>query len=199
MKYLYPITVFFICVFFVSCEEENSDPISINIGSPSQPCDLECEDWEDCSTRLINPNDWWGPREWFCENILVKYYQTGRFESMQTITDDNGVSITEHNHIYVGYPNVNKINLTIGDEHHGLFEPYNIQITFINSDEFNILTQSIHVPEINDNVMCQGYGYFQKNGSSASYTLEIDLDYIYNDMNYHLHIIGSNQYGQPHP
>ena len=40
-----------------------------------------------------------------------------------------------------------------------------------------------HVPEINDNVMCQGYGYFQKNGSSASYTLEIDLDF-FEDINF---------------
>ena len=53
------------------------------------------------------------------------------------------------------------------------------------------------MPEHNDNVMCQGSVYFQKKGSSASYTLEIDLDYIYNNINYHLHIIGSNQYVQP--
>jgi len=201
MKYLYVISVFVISVFFASCEKEedsiNPNSNSINWG-PSGPCDLDCEEWEECSTRLINSNDWWGPTEWFCENILVKYYQTGRFEAMQTITDDNGLAITEHTHIYVGYPNVNELNLTIADEH-VLLESYDIRISFINSNEFNILNQSVYVPEINDNLLYQGSGYFEKNGSSSSYTIEISLDYTYNNMNYYLHIIGSNQYGQPHP
>ena len=201
MKYLYVISVFVISVFFVSCEKEedsiyfssNSNSNSINLG-PSVPCDLDCEEWEECSSRLINSNDWWGPSEWFCENTLVKYYQTGRFEAMQTITDDNGSAITEHTHIYVGYPNVNELNLTIGE-----LESYDIRISFISPNEFNILNQSVYVPEINDNLLYQGSGYFEKNGSSPSYTIEISLDYTYNSMNYHLHIIGSNQYGQSHP
>ena len=203
MKYLYVISVFVISVFFVSCEKEedsinfnsnsNSNSNSINLG-PSGPCDLDCEEWEECSSRLINSNEWWGPSEWFCENTLVKYYQTGRFEAMQTITDDNGLAITEHTHIYVGYPNVNELNLTIGE-----LESYDIRISFISPNEFNILNQSVYVPEINDNLLYQGSGYFEKNGSSPSYTIEISLDYTYNSMNYHLHIIGSNQYGQSHP
>ena len=204
MKYLYLISIFIISVFFISCQKDESvittnDPVSINLGSPSEPCDLDCAEWEKCATRLINPNDFLGPTEWFCENILVKYYQTGRFEAMQTITNDNGVTITEHNHIYVGYPSGNRINLSIGDEHHGLFESYDIQISFIDSEAFNILNQSVYVPELNGNVLYQGSGYFEKNGSSASYTIEISLDYTYNNMNYHLQIIASNQRGNPHP
>ena len=196
MKYLNLISAFVFTIFFVSCETNSN---TINFGRPTEPCDLDCEEWEECSYRLINSNDLLGPTEWFCENILVKYYETGRFESMQTITDAKGFESTEHNHIYVGYPSGNNINLSIGDEHHGLFESYDIQISFINSDEFNILNQTVYIPEYNDNVSYQGSGYFEKNGSSSSYTIVMSLDYIYNDMNFNLYIVGSNQYGQPHP
>jgi len=61
---------------------------------------LNCDTWEKCSTRQINSNAWWGPREWFCENVFVKYYQTGRFNSTQTIIDHNGVTVDQDKYIY---------------------------------------------------------------------------------------------------
>ena len=176
----------------MSCEKEESfTPNTINIGGPSEPCALNCSEWEECATRLINSNDWFGSREWYCKNILDKFSNSGRYEVMQTITDNNGYSVSEHNHIYVGYPSVNKLHLTFSETND------DILITFFNAELFYI-NQSIYVAQLNDYVHCEGEGSFIRNGSSASYTLEINLTYNYNDINYNLNISGSNQYGY-HP
>ena len=104
-----------LAVFIIlsACEkEEISNPTTINIG-PSGPCTLNCPEWEECATRLINPNDWLGPTEWYCKNILDKFRTSGRYEVMQTITDNNGYLTSEHKHIYAGYPSGNKLNLSV--------------------------------------------------------------------------------------
>jgi len=192
MKYLYIISGFVISVFFISCEKEESiNPTTINIGASSEPCTLNCSEWEECATRLINPNDWLGPTEWYCKNILDKFRNSGRYEVMQTITDNNGYSVSEHNHIYAGYPSENKLNLSQTEPND------DILITFHNSELFYI-SQSIYVTQLNDHVYCEGEGSFIKNGSSPSYTLEINVTYNYNDIDYNLNITGSNQYGY-HP
>ena len=197
MKYLY--TLFVISIFLFSCKKGEINSTVTNPGSTSgsiEPCNLDCPQWQECSRRLINPNNWLGPSEWYCKNIFIKYYQTGIFEATQNITDDNGVAITEHTHINVGYPSGNKLNLSIGAN---VSESYDIQISFINEEDFNIPYDLLYLPELEDYVFCQGSGDFERNGNSASFTIEINLNYTYNNMNYHLHIIGSNEYGQSHP
>jgi len=148
--------------------------------------------WEKCSTRQINSNDWWGPREWFCENVFVKYYQTGIFYSTQTIIDDNGVSVESNKNINVGYPSENNLKMTIGS----VGNSYEIQISFIDSESgvFNVLHQSVYIPELNANVFCEGNGSFVKNGSSPYYTLELNLGFEIQDTgsNYDVYLIGSN-------
>ena len=185
--------IVYISLFFISCEKEDDFGITTSSSTSSLgPCTLNCDMWEKCSTRQINSNDWWGPREWFCENVFVKYYQTGIFYSTQTIIDDNGVSVESNKNINVGYPLENNLKMTIGS----VGNSYEIQISFIDSESgvFNVLHQSVYIPELNANVFCEGNGSFVKNGSSPYYTLELNLGFEVQDtgFNYDVYLIGSN-------
>jgi hypothetical protein len=185
--------IVYISLFFISCEKEDDFGITTSSSTSSLgPCTLNCDMWEKCSTRQINSNDWWGPREWFCENVFVKYYQTGIFYSTQTIIDDNGVSVESNKNINVGYPSENNLKMTIGS----VGNSYEIQISFIDSESgvFNVLHQSVYIPELNANVFCEGNGSFVKNGSSPYYTLELNLGFEVQDtgFNYDVYLIGSN-------
>ena len=185
--------IVYISLFFISCEKEDDFGITTSSSTSSLgPCTLNCDMWEKCSTRQINSNDWWGPREWFCENVFVKYYQTGIFYSTQTIIDDNGVSVESNKNINVGYPSENNLKMTIGS----VGNSYEIQISFIDSESgvFNVLHQSVYIPELNANVFCEGNGSFVKNGSSPYYTLELNLGFEIQDTgsNYDVYLIGSN-------
>ena len=185
--------IVYISLFFISCEKEDDFGITNSSSTSSLgPCTLNCDMWEKCSTRQINSNDWWGPREWFCENVFVKYYQTGIFYSTQTIIDNNGVSVESNKNINVGYPSENNLKMTIGS----VGNSYEIQISFIDSESgvFNVLHQSVYIPELNANVFCEGNGSFVKNGSSPYYTLELNLGFEVQDtgFNYDVYLIGSN-------
>ena len=185
--------IVYISLFFISCEKEDDFGITTSSSTSSLgPCTLNCDMWEKCSTRQINSNDWWGPREWFCENVFVKYYQTGIFYSTQTIIDDNGVSVESNKNINVGYPSENNLKMTIGS----VGNSYEIQISFIDSESgvFNVLHQSVYITELNANVFCEGNGSFVKNGSSPYYTLELNLGFEVQDtgFNYDVYLIGSN-------
>ena len=187
--------LFIVCIslFFISCEKEDDFGITTSSSTSSLgPCTLNCDMWEKCSTRQINSNDWLGPREWFCENVFVKYYQTGIFYSTQTIIDNNGISVESNKNINVGYPSENNLKMTIGS----VGNSYEIQISFIDSESgvFNVLHQSVYIPELNANVFCEGNGSFVKNGSSPYYTLELNLDFELQDtgFNYDVYLIGSN-------
>ena len=185
--------IVYISLFFISCEKEDDFGITNSSSTSSLgPCTLNCDMWEKCSTRQINSNDWWGPREWFCENVFVKYYQTGIFYSTQTIIDNNGVSVESNKNINVGYPSENNLKMTIGS----VGNSYEIQISFIDSESgvFNVLHQSVYIPELNANVFCEGNGSFVKNGSSPYYTLELNLGFELQDtgFNYDVYLIGSN-------
>ena len=189
--------IVYISIFFISCEKDVDFETTTNNSSSSSlgPGTLNCDMWEKCSTRQINSNDWWGPREWFCENVFVKYYQTGRFNSTQTIIDHNGVTVDQDKYIYVGYPSEN--NLTVNITEIGDFgNSYDILISFIDSESgiFNISNQSVYIPELNANVFCEGNGSFVKNGSSPYYTLELNLDFELQNtgFNYDVYLIGSN-------
>ena len=190
--------VVFISIFFISCEKDDDFATTANSSSTSSlgPCTLNCDMWRKCSTRLINSNDWWGPREWFCENVFVKYYQTGRFNSTQTIIDNNGVTVDKNKYIYVGYPSENNLTINI-TEIDDFGNSYNISISFIDSESgiFNVSHQSIYIQELNTNVFCEGNGSFVKNGSSPYYTLELNLDFEIQDtgFNYDVYLIGSNE------
>ena len=187
--------------FIFSCEKDAGwgDTTTNNSSSSNSsslgPCKLNCDIWYECSTRQINSNDWWGPREWFCENVFVKYYRTGRFNSTQTIIDDNGVSVEQNKYIYVGYPSENELIVNI-TEISDFENSYDIRISFIDSGSgiFNVSNQSIYIPELSTNVFCEGNGSFVKNESSAYYTLELNLDFELQDsgFNYNVYLIGSN-------
>ena len=176
----------FISIGFLifSCEPQD-------LGSPSEPCTLNCSEWEECDTRQINQNDWFGPREWYCNNVFEKYFAR-HFNTSQTIVDNNGTVISTHNSIKVnvGFPSNNIITLNLG------LYPYDnfIQIYFIDPDSglFNIPNQSFSATNIHTNVYIEGAGSFVENGSSPYYTLEINASYEYEGNNYHIHIIGTD-------
>tara|TARA_B100001250_G_C19344151_1_gene590371 strand:- start:13 stop:621 length:609 start_codon:yes stop_codon:yes gene_type:complete len=196
--------IILISIFIISCEKDFFEPITnenrtqiSNVSSSSEPCSLNCSQWEKCARKSISgdPFDFFGPRRWTCENIFLKYYRTGRFKSRQTIVDPNGLSSTKDLYVRVSYPNENRVNLTLGD-----LDSYEIQISFIDSESglFNVSNHSVYHSQINDVIIYNGNGSFVKNGSSASYILELDLTFQYSGVDYDFHLIGSNQYGY-HP
>ena len=125
----------------------------------------------------------------------MKYYQTGRFNSTQTIIDNNGDAVEQNKYVYVGYPSENNLTITI-TERDDFGNSYDIRISFIDSESgvFNVLHQSVYIPELNANVFCEGNGSFVKNGSSPYYTLELNLGFEVQDagFNYDVYLIGSN-------
>ena len=181
MKGIY--LTFIFCIFFVSCGKD--------LITPSEPCDLDCTEWEQCASQLIDPNDWIGPTRWICESVLLSYYHRTFYISNQTITNDSGFTSTDNVTMYVdNIYDENKITLTIYQQWN---ERYDLKLEFLNpySGEFNVLEQSVYNPVLNKTIFYVGNGSFVKTGSTT-YTLELNLSYQYNNMNYNMNLIGSD-------
>ena len=189
MKNIY--LIFVIQLFLFSCQKEYDEPVIISLGSPSDPCDLDCSEWEQCATQLINPNDWWGPTRWICESVFQIYYHR-TFMSTQTITNDSVSSSTTHTTMYVkNIYDENKVTLLIYQDWNDRYELI-LQFLNPNSGFFNVLPQSVHNPVLDEIIFYEGNGSFIKNGSSPSYTLELNLIYQYNNKDYNMNVIGSD-------
>ena len=209
MKYIYIIVLS--GIFFSSCEKVFLEPTTnsntyqtSNLNSSSsEPCTLNCSEWEKCTkSGSGDPFDFGGPRIWKCENVFNKYRFSGRgycYRGVQTI-DDNQNTITNDIFVKVGFPTANQIILTLSNKNPCIYalgeeEAFDIQIIFTDSESgfFNVNNYSVYNPLIDANVLYNGSGSFVKNGSSASYTLELNLTYNHNGSNHDLYLIVSNQ------
>ena len=195
------ISIFVINLLFISCDFQNDDYIEPTNGNSYNsnslgPCNLNCDMWYKCSSRQVNPNSWWGPREWFCENVFVKYYTQGEFQGDRIKSSNNGSIESDHIHVDVGYPSLNNLNLTI-QPGHNFNERYDILISFLDdsSGSFTVNTQNVYIHEFEANTAVSGDGSFTKNGSSASYTVILDLEIYVDSVLYDFNILASSQYG----